>query len=59
MTEAGLKSAHFLSLDVEGAEDLVLEAADPSKFELVSHKHAEPNQQLATSSQCQLLCVHR
>ncbi|KAL1520014.1 hypothetical protein AB1Y20_023494 [Prymnesium parvum] len=35
MADAGFHSAQFLSLDVEGAEDLVLEAADPSAFDLV------------------------
>ena len=35
MAEAGLPKANFLSLDVEGAEALVLAAVDPGVFDLI------------------------
>ena len=35
MTEAGLARANFLSLDVEGAEPIVLGTVDPSRFDVV------------------------
>lgn len=35
MAAARLKRAHFLSLDVEGAEDMVLATVDPAVFSVV------------------------
>ena len=35
MASAGLRSAHFLSLDVEGAEEIVLSTVNPAVFSVV------------------------
>ena len=35
MTASGLKSATFLSLDVEGSEEVVLNTVDPARFMMI------------------------
>ena len=42
MTDAGYHSADFLSLDVEGAEALVLQTIDPAVFGVVMVETADP-----------------